>query len=112
MLAGPSEAHGAVWQLLMQNNSSSQLVKAPAKSPAVASADDGAEQQLLSLLRLQSSSNVQQLQRQVVLLQLMVDAHTATASRQRLWSDTVRAWRACRRLRHLHAQHRTPSDWL
>jgi hypothetical protein len=104
-LEGPSEAQGAIWQLLVHNSSSSsQLVKVPAKPAAAASADDGAEHQLLLLLRLQSSSSVQQLQRQVVLLQLMVDAQMAIASRQRLWSDTVRAGVGADRGLQPHAQ--------
>jgi hypothetical protein len=110
-LEGPSEAHAAIWQLLVHSSSSSstQLVKAPAKpaAAAAASTDIVAEHQLLWLLRLQSSSSVQQLQRQVVLLQLMVDAQTAAASRQRLWSDTVRDG-VVQRLANV-CQHRVPS---
>lgn len=88
MMEGACEAHGALWQLLMHTtSSSSQQAKAPAK-PA-GGADEAAQQQLLALLRLQGSSSVQQLQRQVVTLQLMDDAQRAAGNRQRLWSDGV-----------------------
>jgi hypothetical protein len=92
MLGGPFKAYGALWQLLL-HSASSQPAKAATsgKAPAVplaATAGEDAQQQLLSLLQLQSG-NVQQLQRQVVTLQLMVDAQKAAGSRQRLWGDAV-----------------------
>lgn len=98
-LEGRCESHGALWQLLM-NTSNSQQPKVAAKptppAPTGAAASgagegEGAQQQLLCLLRLPSSSSVHQLQRQVVALQLMVDAQTAAGSGQRLWSDGVSA---------------------
>lgn len=95
-LEGPFESHGAIWQLLMHKASGSQQQKVASKPAAAAAAAasgggevEGAEQQLFCLLRLQSSSSVQQLQRQVVALQLMVDAQTAAGSGQRLWSNPV-----------------------
>jgi hypothetical protein len=100
-LEGRCESHGAIWQLLMHTTSSSQTPKVAAKPtppPAAAATaaggageGEGAQQQLLCLLRLPSSSSVHQLQRQVVALQLMVDAQTAAGSGQRLWSDVVSA---------------------
>lgn len=93
-LEGGCESHGAIWQLLM-HGSGSQQPKVAAKPTAAAAAAsrggevEGAQQHMLCLLRLQSSSSVQQLQRQVVALQLMVDAQTAAGSGQRLWSNVV-----------------------
>jgi hypothetical protein len=114
-LGQPCESHGAMWQLLMHKHNTNaattgssssraqpvkQAVSSSAK-PAGATAssgssggaegrDEGLEQQLLSLLQLQGSSSVQLLQRQVVVLQLMVDAQAAAGRGQRLWSDAVR----------------------
>ena len=92
MLGGPFETHGALWQLLLHAASSQPATKPPAAAAAgaasLAAASDAAQQQLLSLLTLQSSDS-QQLQRQVLVLQLMADAQRAAGSRQRLWSDAV-----------------------
>jgi hypothetical protein len=104
-----------MWQLLMHRNTTTntsssrkQPLKVPAASAAVTSAGtaastgssgiaegrgEGLQQQLLLLLRLQGSSSLQLLQRQVVVLQLMVDAQAAAGRGQRLWSDdAVRAF--------------------
>lgn len=88
-LEGRCESHGAIWQLLM--HASGKVAAQPATAAAAASGGaevEGAEQHMLCLLRLQSSSSVHQLQRQVVALQLMVDAQTA-GNGQRLWSNVV-----------------------
>jgi len=91
-LEGPFEAYGALWQVLLSSNtqqSQSSAAKHTATGAPAVLAGEASQQQLLSLLTLQSSS-VQQLQRQVVLLQLMVDVQRAAGCRQRLWSDQVR----------------------
>lgn len=92
-LGGPLEAHGALWQLLLHSASSQPAKAATSNKPAAVqhpatTVGEDAQQQLLSLLQLQSG-NMQQLQRQVVTLQLMVDAQKAAGSRQRLWVDVV-----------------------
>lgn len=101
-LGQPCESHGAMWQLLMHHNTtntntSSSMAQAAKQTASKGSSDgaegrdEGLEQQLLSLLRLHGGSSVQLLQRQVVVLQLMVDAQAAAGRGQRLWSDVVRA---------------------
>jgi hypothetical protein len=82
------ESHGAIWQLLL--HPSTQLQKQDGANGTCGAADAGTAQQLVSLLQLDSSS-VQQLQRQVVVLQLMADAQRAAGGQQRLWGKQVRA---------------------
>lgn len=95
---GPLESHGALWQVLMGGGSASTAQRNMSAKPAAAitaaaAQEAGAQQQLLELLQLQGNV-IQQLQRQVVLLQLMVDAQKAAGSRQRLWSEAVKIGRA------------------
>ena len=87
-LGAPFEAHGALWQLLTDSSSGSSIQQGPAGRHA-AGPHAQQQQQLLSLLALPSGGGAQQLQRQVVVLQLMVDVTQAAGSRRPLWGEPV-----------------------
>lgn len=100
-LSGAAEAHGALWQLILCRDQKPSTDPTAAKLGAragsaaagtIAQQDTLATNQadcqmLLQLLEMVADA-AQQLQRQVILLQLMADAQKA-AGKQRLWDDTV-----------------------
>lgn len=87
---GHAEAHGAIWQVLCccrGKGATAGVISSSAATIDRGSSSASKCQLILQILELQSD-DVQQLQRQVVLLQLMSNAHRA-AGRYKLWDEAV-----------------------